>query len=102
MKTSIGSIILLSAALLAGCRGGLSGTYKQTGGLMAGMASGKMTFVSGNKVDIEINGVTSECTYEKDGDQVKLISGDRNQVLAIDKEGCLDGGEIMGKFCKEK
>ncbi|UOE47904.1 hypothetical protein MTO98_26185 [Mucilaginibacter sp. SMC90] len=65
MKTLIRSIILLSAVMLAGCRIGLSGTYKQSGGLMGGMVSGKMTFISGSKVDIEINGMTAECAYER-------------------------------------
>jgi len=87
---------------LAGCSNGLSGTYKQSGGLMSGMMSGELKFTSGSKVLVTINGISSECTYEKNGDMLKLITGDKNQVMTIDKDGCIDGGEIMGKFCKEK
>jgi hypothetical protein len=96
MKTLRLCILLLSVAFLASCGGHLSGTYVNSGGI-----GGKLHFISGGKVQVEQMGTTIECTYEKNGDQVKLISGEKNQILTIDKNGCLDGGEIMGKFCKQ-
>jgi hypothetical protein len=96
MKTLKLSFLLLLTVLLASCGSHMSGTYVNSGGL-----GGKITFVSGSKAQIEMMGATTECTYEKEGNQVKLINGDKNQILTIDKNGCLDGGEMMGKYCKQ-
>ncbi len=101
MKVLQSVVVLESSLLLASCGGGgLSGTYIQSGGMSSMLGQAKMTF-SGNKVQLEMMGSTTECKYEKEGDKIKLINGDKNQILTIDKNGCLDGGDIMGKFCKQ-
>ncbi len=99
MKTLKLSLLALLTVFMASCGGHLSGTYVQSRGTGA-LTDSKMIF-SGSKVQIVMMGTATECKYEKDGDQIKIINGDKNQIITIDKDGCLDGGEIMGKFCKQ-
>ncbi|MEW5977628.1 MAG: hypothetical protein AB1898_17680 [Acidobacteriota bacterium] len=89
--------VVLASTLLVGCGKKLSGTYsgKDTGFL------DKMTFKSGGKVDLTFMGMTREGTYEIDGNQVKITNAGDTQVLAIDSQGCLDGGGFLGRYCQE-
>ena len=79
-------------AVSSACGSHMSGTYVNSDAM-----GGKMTFVSGSKVQVEILGTITECSYEKNGDQVKLINGDKNQILTIDKDGCSTGGNYNGE-----
>ena len=99
MKTLKLSIFIFSVFFLASCGGGLSGTYVIKNSY-SGAIESQLHFISGSKVQVTQNGTTVECKYEKDGDQLKLIFGDKSQIFTIDKNGCLDGGE-MSKYCKQ-
>lgn len=45
-------------------------------------------------------GMSTEITYELKGKELKLITPQGNQILNIDENGCIDGGKLLGKFCK--
>jgi hypothetical protein len=80
---------------LAAC-GGLSGTYsgKGTGFLES------LTFHSGGKVDATFMGMTKEGTFKKDGKRVTITVNGDTQVLTLADNGCLEGGGILGTYCK--
>jgi hypothetical protein len=88
------------AILLAGCGGGLSGTYKQKTGFTAGLADMQMTFSRGT-VQFKAMGAVTEATYKVSGKEVRITNAGQTQVFTIDSEGCLDGGEMVGKYCKD-
>lgn len=88
---------LLVALLFTSCDTGLSGTYASQGGLI----NQTLSFKPGGKVEVSAMGITREGTYEVEGKKVKLtVSGDTT-ILTIDANGCLDGGGMIGKFCKD-
>lgn len=89
-KISFG-MLLLSATLLAGCGGGINGTYKSSNGLMS------IKFESG-KAYVTLPGGTVEAAYEVDGDKVILKNPQGNLVLTREKNGSLDGP--MGTMTK--
>ncbi len=39
-------------------------------------------------------------TYTIEGKQLLLNANGQQMVLDIDGDGCLDGGNLYGKFCK--
>jgi hypothetical protein len=84
------------AALLIGCGSGIRGTYsgKDTGFL------DEMAFKSGGKVDLTFMGMTKEGSYEVEGKTVKITNAGETTVLTIDDQGCLDGGGMIGRYCK--
>jgi hypothetical protein len=82
--------------LLAGCGSPIQGTYSGRG---TGFLD-KMTFKSGGKVDLTFMGMTKEGTYEVDGKSVKITHGGETTILTLDDQGCLDGGGLIGKYCK--
>ncbi|MGH8273440.1 MAG: hypothetical protein ACRES9_04155 [Gammaproteobacteria bacterium] len=82
-KVSFGAL-LLSAALFAGCGGGLSGTYESSHGAMS------VKFDSG-KAYVTTLGGTIQTAYEVDGNRVILKSPQGNLVLVRNKDGTLDG-----------
>jgi len=46
---------------------------------------------------------TQEMDYKLDEGKVKLgMAGGPQQVMSIDKDGCLEAGGMMGKMCKKK
>lgn len=89
-KISLGAL-LLSATLLAGCGGGINGTYRTSHGEMS------IKFDSG-KAYVTLPGGTVEATYEVDGDKVILKNPQGNLVLTREKDGSLDGP--MGPMTK--
>ena len=89
-KISFGAV-LLSAALLAGCGGGLNGTYQTSDGNMS------IKFDSG-KAYVTLPGGTVEAGYEVDGDKIILKNPQGNLVLTREKDGSLDGP--MGTMTK--
>ena len=87
---------LLAVVALSGCGGGLNGTYTPSGdGFFE-----QLTFQSGGTVEITWMGMTKEGSYEVDGDRVKVTVGGDTQVLRIDGRGCVDGGGLIGRYCK--
>ena len=61
-----------------------------------------MTFRSGGKVDVELVGVTHEGTYEIDGKTVTVVGANGARTpLTIASNGCLEGGGLVGTYCKD-
>lgn len=94
-KTFRASSLATLTLVLGGC-GGLSGTYsgKDTGFL------DDLTFHSGGKVDATFMGMTKEGTYKKDGKRVTITVNGDTQVLTLASNGCLEGGGLLGTYCK--
>jgi hypothetical protein len=92
------ALTLLAAALalaLAACGNSLSGTYGKKGEV-------SFEFHSNGKVDLDILGPIQEASYVVEDGKVKITSGSQGtMVLKIDDKGCLDGGAMMGKLCKQ-
>ena len=86
----------IAASMLAGCGNKLDGVYS---GRNTGFFE-KMDFTSGDKVEITFMGMTKEGTYVVDGKKVKITVGAETSIFAIDDKGCLDGGGLIGKYCK--
>jgi hypothetical protein len=94
-KTFRASSLATLTLALAAC-GGLSGTYsgKGTGFL------DDLTFHSGGKVDATFMGMTKEGTYKRDGKRVTITVNGDTQVLTLADNGCLEGGGLLGTYCK--
>jgi predicted small secreted protein len=90
-------VVLVIAATLTSCGSRVRGTYsgKDTGFL------DKMTFESDGKVELTFMGMTKEGTYVVEDKKVKITNAGETHVLTIDDQGCLDGGGLLGKYCKE-
>jgi hypothetical protein len=93
-----GLSIAIAAATLASlvaCGNSLSGTYGKKGEV-------SFEFHSNGKVELDILGPIQEATYVVDDGKVKITNGSQGtMVLRIDDKGCLDGGVMMGKLCKQ-
>ena len=91
------ALLLVAAplALLLGCGNSLSGTYGKKGEV-------NFEFHSNGKVDLDVIGPIQEATYVVEDGKVKITNGSQGtMVLRIDDKGCLDGGVMMGKLCKQ-
>ena len=90
---------VLAAVSMSACGGtALEGTY--TG--QEGTIIDSLTFKSGGKVDVRLIGITHEGTYEIDGDTVTVIGADGTRTpLTIASSGCLEGGGLVGTYCKD-
>lgn len=92
----------LLALALAACDSSLSGTYTPDGTSLYGSLFTSLTFKPGGKVEVTAMGRTQEASYEREGRKVKIVTqGSPATIFTIDEKGCLDGGELIGKFCKE-
>ncbi len=60
----------------------------------------KIEFVSADKAELTFMGMTKEATYVVEDGKVKINNAGEVTVLRIDDAGCLDGGGILGKYCK--
>jgi hypothetical protein len=97
-KLVSGSLALLVVLLgLAGCGSGIDGTYTSSGGM--GIIE-SMTFKKGGKVEVTAMGMTKEGTFEVEGKKVKVTIANDTTILTLDDNGCLNGGGMIGKFCK--
>lgn len=90
--------LLCAAVLASGCGGGLRGTYVPPDG--EGFLD-QITFRSGGKADITFMGTTREATWAVDGRRLTITSGGDTQVFTIDDDGCVDGGRLIGRYCRE-
>jgi hypothetical protein len=80
--------------LLGGCGNSLSGTYGKKGDV-------SFEFHSNGKVELDILGPIQEANYVVEDGKVKISAAQGTMVLRIDEKGCLDGGAMMGKLCKQ-
>jgi hypothetical protein len=80
---------------LAGCGGGVSGTYTGSQGMIQ-----SMTFDGGEVEIMSIMGIETG-TYEVDGDRLHVTIQGETQTLAINDDGCIDGGMMIGVLCKD-
>ena len=93
----LASLTALAAAamLLVACGNSLSGTYGKKDGA-------SLEFHSNGKVDVAILGTVQEGTYVVEDGKVKITNGSQGtMVMAIDDKGCLDGGFMLGRLCKQ-
>ena len=88
---------MCSLALLNGCGNGLEGTY--VGGSNAFFD--QLTFISGKTVEIVFMGAAKEAQYTVDGTKVRISTAGETQVFNLNDKGCLDGGGMLGTYCKE-
>ncbi|WP_317900743.1 hypothetical protein [Cerina litoralis] len=96
MKIIILLIITCLAFTVSGCSN-IQGTYLgQEGALMD-----KIIIKEGLMADIVFLGSVTEVSYEKTGDKIKFMIPDGAQILTIDQQGCLDGGTLVGRYCKD-
>jgi hypothetical protein len=90
--------VALACLALAGCgEKSLSGTYLPKGG---GLVLQKLEFTSGDAVTATMLEQTLPGTYKIDGKQVVITINGQQHAFNIDADGCLDGGEVLGKVCK--
>lgn len=88
------ALATLCIAMLSACGNGLSGTYGKKGNV-------NFEFHSNGKVELDILGPIQEATYVVEDGKVKIGVAQGTMVLRIDDKGCLDGGAMMGKLCKQ-
>lgn len=88
------ALAALCIALLSACGNGLSGTYGKKG-------EANLEFHSNGKVDLDLLGPVQEASYVVEDGKVKISGAQGTLVLRIDDKGCLDGGVMMGKLCKQ-
>lgn len=94
-------LALLLTLFLSGCDSGLNGTYTPDGNSPYGNMISSLTFKPGGKVEVTTLGMTQEVSYEREGMKVKVTTdGNTSTIFTIDENGCLDGGQLIGKFCK--
>jgi hypothetical protein len=95
-------VVALACVALVACGKSLSGTYvaKQGSGLGAGLVMEKMNFIDGSNVELTMMAQTVRAPYKIDGESLLITVQGQTQVFKIDKDGCLDGGDVFGKLCK--
>jgi hypothetical protein len=88
-------LIVAPLVLLSACGNSLSGTYGEKRGV-------NFEFHSNGKVELDVIGPIQEATYVVEDGKVKITNGNQGtMVLKIDDKGCLDGGIMFGKLCKQ-
>jgi hypothetical protein len=94
-------LVVLACVTVVACSHGLSGTYlPKGGGVGNGIAVEKLEFLTGDTVDLTMMEQKIRANYKVDGKQVLIIVNGVQQVFNLDADGCLDGGNMFGKFCK--
>jgi hypothetical protein len=95
-STLTGALFILLILTASGCGSRVKGTYTSEGN---GFFE-KMDFKSDGKVEITFMGMTKEGSYVVDGDKVKVTVGTDTQILTINGKGCIEGGGLIGTYCK--
>jgi hypothetical protein len=95
--TSLG---LLSCLFLFGCGDGLSGVYVNQDQDQVS-AIEKIELKSGKAFVTTLAGPTVGGDYSVSGDKITIAAPSGSLVLTSDGKGCLDGGDMLGKFCKK-
>ncbi|MEO7650962.1 MAG: hypothetical protein ABIZ80_10885 [Bryobacteraceae bacterium] len=88
--------LTLVIATLSGCGSKVHGTYSGHG---QGFLD-KLTFKPRGKVEVTFMCMAKEATYVVEEDKVKVTNAGATQVFILDDKGCLDGGRLLGKYCK--
>ncbi|HNQ27386.1 MAG TPA: hypothetical protein PKL92_05640 [Aquaticitalea sp.] len=97
MKTLLKTTFLMCClVMLSGCSNGLQGTYVGNDNAFFD----QLNFTSGNTVEIVFMGVTKEAEYTVDGKKVRITAAGETQVFTLTDKGCLDGGGMLGSYCK--
>jgi len=92
-----GAIAALAGLLLAACGAKVSGVYS---GKNTGMLD-QIEFRDDGKVELTFMGSVQEGRYVVEDGRVKIShAGGGTQVFRIDDKGCLDGGGMLGRYCK--
>jgi len=100
MGRTLATLIVGLLLLLVGCTGKLSGAYLPSGDGIGKIA--KFDFTSSDKVEMHVAGIPAvEASYELEGDKVKMTANGQTSIFKLDEKGCLDGGELLGTFCKQ-
>lgn len=97
MKTILRIYLACCFAVLCSCTNGLQGAYVGQGNAFFD----QLTFTSGSTVEIVFMGATKEAQYEVDGKKVRITAAGETQVFTLTDKGCLDGGGMLGTYCKE-
>lgn len=89
-------VATLLSLFLAACGSSIEGVYsgKDTGFL------DQIEIKGDHKVELMFMGMLKEGTYEIEGDRIKINNAGEINILRIDGDGCLDGGGILGRYCK--
>lgn len=89
------SAVFIAILLLSACGGSsLDGTYSDEMGIT------ELKFESGGKVYASFLGYETELEYEMDGDKLKIISPQGNQIYRLQEDGSFSGP--TGTFKKKK
>ncbi len=99
MRRLMSLIVLapLAGFALTGCGQGVSGAYLPTGSA----PYQQIEFSSGDTVDLTVVGMVRRGTYKVDGKKVVLTVDAQSIVFTLDDKGCLDGGSLIGTYCKK-
>lgn len=81
-------LLALSLLLLSACGSKLDGTTYESSD--SGMLKVSLKFESGGKVYVSTLGGEQELKYEVDGNKVKLIAPQGNQILTLREDGSLE------------
>ncbi len=100
LQRSATLLALATLLFLTGCGKGLSGTYVPNDDSFAGVLIERIVFTSGSEVEITAMGMTRGGTYTVDGDRVKITVAGDTSIFTI-AGNCIDGGGMLGKFCKK-
>lgn len=89
-------LVLAMCFFLASCGSSVEGVYsgEDTGFL------DQIELKSNHKAELTFMGMVKEGTYEVEDGRVKINNAGDISILRIDDAGCLDGGGILGKYCK--
>lgn len=83
------------------CGSKVSGTYVPPANIPAdSVVLQKLEFGSGGQVTVTMQGQKMNVTYKVDGNKVLLNVSGQQFVFDIGNDGCLNGGDAFGKYCK--
>lgn len=98
MKTLLKITILMCClTLFNSCSHDLKGIYIGQGNAFFD----QLNFTSGTTVEIEFMGAIKEAQYTVDGTKVRITAAGETQVFNINSKGCLEGGGMLGTYCRD-
>ncbi|MEZ5558193.1 MAG: hypothetical protein R3E86_06550 [Pseudomonadales bacterium] len=92
----LASSSLVALLLLSGCGSSVEGVYsgKDTGFL------DQIELKGDNRAELMFMGTIREGTWEVQDGKVRINNNGDISLLTIDDQGCLDGGNLLGRYCK--
>lgn len=88
--------LLFATLFLGACGSSVEGVY--SGNDSSWLET--INFRDEGRVELTFMGMTKEGTYEIEEDRVRINNGGDISILQIMDNGCLDGGGILGQYCK--